>query len=458
MKIRVKIMLFTSLFLALVVGLITALSAYNIKLQGKERLQTLQEEKLDQVKDHLKDLVDVAYETIDKYHQNLSDLDYLGKFYERRLHDIINTGDTIISRYKRMVDTGRISEETAKQRALAEIRELRFDGGTGYIWINDVGEPYPRMVMHPTVPDLDGKILNSRKYNNAQGIRKNLFQAFVEITRDAKEGYVDYLWPKPTEDGGVTDEEVPKLSYVRRYDDWGWILGTGIYIDDARIEIENQIKQAIKSMRYAEGTGYFWINDNTLPYPYMIMHPTVPELDGTILDDPKYNNALGVDQNLFQAFAEVTAASSDGSGFVDYLWPKPTPQGLTERLPKMSFVRLHEPTGWIIGSGAYIDNIDEEVKAGEFKINQQVYQLIQYNLMASVIFLIIVIAVTYVFSSTFSKPIEHLTEIAEQISKGKNLDLPIEEVQRKDEIGELAKSIDRLKNSVKIMITKLTKK
>lgn len=454
MKIRAKITLFTSFFLVLMVVVITYFSMENIQKQGEQRLQTFKEEAIDDVKNHLKDLVSVAYETIDKNFNNLSDLNYLSKFYERRLHNIINTGETIINRYKRMAANGEITLKEAKERSKAEIKELRFDGGTGYIWINDTAQPYPKMVMHPTVPSLDGKVLNSPKYNNALGIRKNLFRAFVDVTKDSKEGYVDYLWPKPTTQG--LSEEVPKLSYVRRYDDWGWILGTGIYIDDSRIEIENQILQSIKSMRYAKGTGYFWVNDSTLPYPSMVMHPTVPALDGQVLDDPKYNNALGIDKNLFQAFAEVTA--KDGEGFVDYLWPKPTEEGLTERTGKVSYVKLHKPTGWIIGSGAYLDNIDENIENKKQQIEEQKYALIESNIIISLLFIGMALVISFLFSNTLAKPIRKLTEIAEHISKGKHLDVHIQEIDRSDEIGELAKSIDRLKTSIKIMIDRMSKK
>jgi methyl-accepting chemotaxis protein len=435
------------------VVVITYFSVKNIQRQGEQRLQTYKAEAIEEVKNNLKDLVSVAYETIDKNYNNLSNLSFLSKFYESRLHNIINTGETIINRYKRQVRNGQLTLSQAQDRAMAEIKELRFNGGTGYIWINDTSRPYPKMVMHPTVPSLDGKILNSPKYNNALGIRKNLFRAFVDVTQNKKDGFVDYLWPKPTAQGLTAKE--PKLSYVRRYDDWGWILGTGIYIDDARQEIEEQIKQTIKSMRYADGTGYFWINDNTLPYPTMIMHPTVPALDGVVLDAPKYNNALGIDKNLFQAFAEITA--EHGEGFVDYLWPKPTKDGLTERTGKMSYVKLHKPTGWIIGTGAYLDSIDNNIADKKKQIEKQKYELIQSNLVVSVIFIALAVIISYLFSNTLAKPIRRLTEVAEHISKGKDLDIQIEEINRADEIGELAKSIDRLKTSVKIMINRMIK-
>jgi signal transduction histidine kinase len=121
-------------------------------------------------------------------------------------------------------------------------------------------------------------------------------------------------------------------------------------------EAQQQAIVAIKNLRYGD-SGYFWINDTAKPYPRMIMHPTMPELDGKVLNDPKFNCALGKKENLFVAFRDVTA--KDGEGFVDYLWPKPIKSGLTEEQPKLSFVKLYPEWNWIIGNGLYIDDVNK---------------------------------------------------------------------------------------------------
>jgi methyl-accepting chemotaxis protein len=454
MKIGTKITFFTSFFLVLVVILNTFFSLHNIQKHSEQRLQAYKTESVEEVKKHLKDLVSLAYETIDKNYSNLNDLKFLSKYYEKRLHSILNSGENIINHYRSMVKREQITLDEAKRRAKEDIRVLHLDGGTDYIWITDTGEPYPKMIMHPTIPELEGQVLSSNEYNNALGTnKKNLFRATVDVTRNNHDGYVDYLWPKPTKKG--LTEEVQKLSYVRRYNDWGWIIGTGIYIEDAYTEITNNIIKTIKGMRYDDGTGYFWINDNSLPYPSMVMHPTIPALDGRVLDNSKYNCALGTNKNLFQAFAEITAR--DNEGFVDYLWPKPTKDGLTEKTDKISFVKLHKPTGWIIGSGAYLDSINEAIEKKRGDIEQQKNDMIFNNLISSTLFIILAVGISVVFSSSMANPIKRLTNVADLISKGRDLSADIDEVKRTDEIGELAKSIDRLKTSVKIMMGRMSK-
>jgi len=141
--------------------------------------------------------------------------------------------------------SGSLNEEEAKQLSIETVKSLRYDNGIGYFWINDDTSPIPTMIMHTTDPSLDGTVLNNAKFNVAFETDKNLFQAFVEVTQsdtdhDGKlNGFVDYLWPKPTGDGNLTEDQ-PKLSYTEKFDEWGWIVGTGIYIDDLKA-IETEI-------------------------------------------------------------------------------------------------------------------------------------------------------------------------------------------------------------------------
>jgi methyl-accepting chemotaxis protein len=82
-----------------------------------------------------------------------------------------------------------------------------------------------RVVMHPTKPELDGK--------DGSGIRDPnglaLFNAFVDEVKRNGQGFVAYQWPKPGH-----DKPVDKISFVKGFEPWGWVVGTGLYVDDVR--------------------------------------------------------------------------------------------------------------------------------------------------------------------------------------------------------------------------------
>jgi methyl-accepting chemotaxis protein len=99
------------------------------------------------------------------------------------------------------------------------IRALRY-GGDEYFFINDMNSI---SLMHPIKPELEGKDLSD--FKDPDG--KRLFAGFVAVVREKGAGFVDYKWPKAGK-----SEPVPKVSYVQGFQPWGWIIGSGIYVDD----------------------------------------------------------------------------------------------------------------------------------------------------------------------------------------------------------------------------------
>ncbi len=119
-----------------------------------------------------------------------------------------------------------------------------------------------------------------------------------------------------------------------------------------RDEAQRAALQALRAMRY-EGSEYLWINDLK---PAMVMHPFKPEMEGkdlTEVTDPTGNK-------LFVGFVQTVRSGPGGAGFYEYLWPK---AGATAAVRKMSYVKLYEPWGWIVGSGLYIDDVEAAVAA-----------------------------------------------------------------------------------------------
>ncbi len=123
-------------------------------------------------------------------------------------------------------------DELARKAAAARIGKLRYGNGD-YFWINDLG---PRMVMDPVTPELNGQDLSDTKDPNG----KRLFVEFADTVRRQGSGIVEYQWPKPGKDTAQ-----PKLSYVTGFEPWGWVIGTGVYIDDLQARLWDSIKTVV---------------------------------------------------------------------------------------------------------------------------------------------------------------------------------------------------------------------
>ncbi len=178
-----------------------------------------------------------------------------------KLASVVDTALGIITHYSELEKSGELNRTQAQSQALSALRAMRYDK-IEYFWINNDTLPFPTMVMHPTAPALEGKVLDDSKYNCASQLQlgidgeikrfpeknKNLFQAFVEVVQSSGQGYVSYQWPKPTANG-VSSELYPKESYVTFFAPWKWIIGSGVYIDDIATAVSREFRQmAIQSM------------------------------------------------------------------------------------------------------------------------------------------------------------------------------------------------------------------
>ncbi|WP_052668792.1 methyl-accepting chemotaxis protein [Nitriliruptor alkaliphilus] len=134
---------------------------------------------------------------------------------------------TIIGHFHALEQAGEMDTATAQAAAADAVRTVRYDGEE-YFWIQDTDLV---MVMHPINEALIGEDLSGI----ADPDGKLLFIDFDETVAGEGSGFVDYLWPKPGQEAPE-----PKLSYVSGFEPWGWIIGTGIYVDDVAAVVKSE--------------------------------------------------------------------------------------------------------------------------------------------------------------------------------------------------------------------------
>ena len=136
-----------------------------------------------------------------------------------KLRTLVESASGVVAHFEQDARTGKRTVEEAKIAAMGALRDMRYDKNE-YFWINDLSD---MMVMHPVKPEMDGKKLDQLKDKNG----KLLFMEFNKVVKEKGAGFVDYVWPKPG-----SDIAVGKLSYVQGFAPWGWVIGSGVYIDD----------------------------------------------------------------------------------------------------------------------------------------------------------------------------------------------------------------------------------
>ncbi|WP_225409036.1 methyl-accepting chemotaxis protein [Stigmatella hybrida] len=142
----------------------------------------------------------------------------------RTLRSVVETAYGVLEMYQAKVTAGELSREQAQAAAAQQLQELRY-GKTEYFWVNDMS---PRLVMHPHLPAMLGQDLTA--YRDARG--KAVFVDIVQLAKTQGEGAIAYAATRPG-----SKEPIPKESYVKLFTPWGWVLGTGVYVEDIEKEM-----------------------------------------------------------------------------------------------------------------------------------------------------------------------------------------------------------------------------
>jgi methyl-accepting chemotaxis protein len=148
---------------------------------------------------------------------------------DRRLktRNVVESVLGVVDYFHKQQQAGNLSEEEAKRQAMDSLRNVRYDGKE-YFWVQDRNLV---MLMHPIKPDMEGKSQAALKDPNG----KLFFQEMENVVKASGKGFVDYLWPKPG-----FDQPAPKISYVAEFPAWGWVVGSGIYVDDVNAVFRQQ--------------------------------------------------------------------------------------------------------------------------------------------------------------------------------------------------------------------------
>lgn len=144
---------------------------------------------------------------------------------------LVEAAQSIVENFAARAARGELAEAEAKRQAVAAVRAVRV-GPDGYVFITDT---LPRIVLHPTKPALEGQ--DARGIHDPDGVA--LFTVMAHAATHGG-GYASYRWPKPG-----FDQPVPKVSYATLVPRWGWVVGSGLYLDDVAHDVRTAMLTAL---------------------------------------------------------------------------------------------------------------------------------------------------------------------------------------------------------------------
>ena len=381
---------------------------------------------LNSKKEELHNKIDIAYKVIEAKYEATKP-ENVEKVVKESLIQKQNLLFNVLNNFYEKNKNSMDSEEL--QKRLEDIVASARYGKSGYFWINDFNY---KMVMHPIKKSLTGRVfINTPKV------------PFVQLGVDAlkkcncDKTFIKYQFYNP-----ATKKYEFKVSLVRVFKPYKWIIGTGAYISNITEKVQKDVLESIAHLRYGK-SGYFWINDMNYK---MVMHPIKTNLTGKVfINTPKVPFVqLGVD---------ALKKSGKNWAIIQYKFYNPTSKKYEK---KLSIVKLFKPWGWVIGTGTYTTDIVKTLKNVEEEANKEkmssIVEIFIFMLIIGILFLVISISIVVKF---IISPITSLSERAKDLAEGEG-DLTIRlDVKSNDEIGEAVTHINNFIGKLQNIISNL---
>ncbi|MBF0530035.1 MAG: cache domain-containing protein, partial [Deltaproteobacteria bacterium] len=289
---------------------------------------------------------------------------------------------------------GKMSKAELEKNILDALRPIRFNNGRGYYFATDFEGVEILFADHP---EYEGKnILDLQDAKGAYVIRD-----MIDLTKREQEGFYKYYWSKPNSPG----RDFPKIAFIKRFAPFNCFIGTGEYIDDVERDIQEEVLERIGKIRFGQN-GYIFVvsYDGTT-----LMNSVQPELIGKNIWEMTDPHGVKVIQQ------ERRAVEKPEGDFIYYEWEKPTTGKIT---PKVTFMKGFPQWGWMIGGGAYTDEIESEILTREVEIKDNARNYLNTLGIFLIIILLVILVFSYVISFYFKQALNIFLSFFKKMETG----------------------------------------
>ena len=283
------------------------------------------------------------------------------------------------------------------------LRDIRFNNGRGYFFVyqND-----GLSVMHPISPHLQNTNLWGFKDIKGSYVIRNL----SNIAKNKGEGFLRWWWKKPTD----TQAEYEKIGYSKYFAPFDWFIGTGDYVLDYEEELKKEILERIKRVKY-DIDGYIFVVDNAGVYLSHIEKQHIGK-----------NRLNLVDNNGFMITQEIIKAGERGEDYLSYVGTIKPSSGLPAN--KTSFIKGFKDWHWAIGSGTYLDDIENIVLAKKLALNNENQQNLMQTLAIGGTISLMLFLISQMFANNIKRRLQRYKfNVTEKTQQLKELNLNLED-------------------------------
>ena len=257
---------------------------------------------------------------------------------------------------------GKYNDRIIKKRIITVLRNLRYNNGRGYFFLEDTkGFAY----LLPSTPNEEGKIRINRK--DSKG--KEFVKEFIKIVKEKGEGFVKYHWFKLT---NKEKKHYPKISFVKRVGIYDWFIGTGEYLDEVEKRIKQEVIKRIKNWRWGDNNYIAIIQEDDM----RIVHPYVEK-----------NYKPYQDSYINDLKKKISELSKQNQNYIIYKWKDEK----GNEYKKLSYFKKYPEWNWTLITGINLSELTRLVLQNENKTRK----LIKNTLLYILIILIFIFILNY---------------------------------------------------------------
>ncbi len=373
--------------------------------------EEIQIEHLEKSKELIKSEVQSVYEYIQR--ERASTEKDLKKTLDEALQNAYKTAITL---YKNNQDK---PKNEIKKIILDALRNVRFNDGRGYFFIYDMNG---NNVMHPITPSLEGKeMINYQDLKGAYVVKD-----FIKLLQDKDEAYYEWYWYRPND---KEETEQRKIGLAKNFKPFNWFIGTGEYVEDFEKNVQEKVLRNIREIRYGNHGYIFIINYDSVYLSHIRKN--------FIGKNAIANNDTKAIRKVISDLKEI---SKNGEGYYSYIQNrKPGSDKPTE---KISYVKGLNEWNWMIGTGFYQDDINQEIQHKKDILDEKLSEKITNTILISIVLTIILLFISLYISKALYRMFEtykrNIQKYIDENTKNQNI---LAQQSKMAAIGEMINNI-----------------